>query len=69
MAQEHAARLSLAAVAIGADGRPAETLAGMLDSGSHDAFARLGLSPAAAADRIAEVANAWLDSTYPEEPA
>lgn len=65
VAQEHAARLDLAIAAAGPDAGP--TLAGLLDSGTCDAFARLGLSPDAAAARIAEVANAWLDTLHPEE--
>ena len=66
VAQEAAARLGLAAAAVG-EGRAAQTLAGLLDSAAFDAFARLGLSPDAAAERIAEVANAWLDTLQPEE--
>src|SRR6185436_1552868 len=39
VAQEQAARLELAAAAVGGPGEAAETLAGLLDSGAHDAFA------------------------------
>ena len=67
VAREHAARVGLAAAAVGGDPIAAQTLAGLLDCGSFDAFARLGLSPDAAAERVAEVANAWLDTTQPEE--
>ena len=67
VAQEQAARLALAAEAVGGDRAAAQTLAGLLDSGAYDAFARLGLGPDAAANRVAEVANAWLESLQPEE--
>ena len=67
VALERDTRLALAGEAVGHDGRAAETLAGLLDSGAWDAFARLGLSPTEAADRVAEVANSWLDAAYPPE--
>lgn len=67
VAQEQAARLDLARAALGADDAHAETLAGLLDHGTYDAFARLGLDAEAAAGRIAEVANAWLDTLNPKE--
>ncbi len=60
VAQEQAARLELAAAAGGADA--ARTLAALVDSAAYDAFARLGFSPDAAAERTAEIANAWLDA-------
>jgi len=61
VAQEQAARLELAAAATG-DAGAARTLAALVDSAAYDAFARLGFSPEAAAERAAEVANAWLDT-------
>lgn len=67
VAQEQAARVALCRTAVGGDAAAAQTLAGLLDNGTRDAFARLGLSPDAAADRVAEVANAWLDTLQPEE--
>ena len=67
--QERGVRLALAAEAVNGDDRAAVTLAGLLDNGAWDAFARLGLSPGDAASRIAEVANSWLDATYPQENA
>ena len=67
VALEHETRLALATAAVGGDEEAGRTLAGLLDSGAHDAFARLGLSPDAAAARVAEVANAWLDTRFPEE--
>lgn len=67
VALEHSTRLDLATTAVGGDPLAGQTLAGLLDSGAHDAFARLGLSPDAAAERIAEVANAWLDTIQPKE--
>jgi AcrR family transcriptional regulator len=67
VAQEQAARGDLAAEALGADGPAAETLAALLDSGAYDAFRRQGFGPDAAAERAAEVANAWLDTLYSKE--
>lgn len=67
VALEHRARLDLATAAVGGDPLAGRTLAGLLDSGAHDAFARLGLGPDAAAEKIAEVANAWLDTIQTEE--
>jgi AcrR family transcriptional regulator len=61
VAQEQAVRRTLAAVALGAAGPAAETLAVLLDHGTYNAFTRLGFGADEAADRIAEVANAWLD--------
>jgi AcrR family transcriptional regulator len=66
VAREQAARLALAAAAA-APGPAGETLAALVDSASYDAFRRMGLSPETAAERIAEVANAWLDIHFPEE--
>lgn len=62
VAQEAALRRALAAEAIGADGPAADTLAALMAHGAFDAFTRQGLPPEAAAARVAEVANAWLDS-------
>lgn len=62
VAQEQTARRALAAEAIGGNGPAAETLAALLDSGAYDAFRRLGFGPETAAERAAEVANAWLDT-------
>lgn len=67
VAQEQAVRLDLARAALGGDAEAAETLAGLLDHGTYDAFIRLGLDAETAADRIAQVANAWLDTLNPEE--
>lgn len=65
VAQEHAARLGLAIAAAGEAAGP--TLAALVDSATYDAFARQGLTAEAAAARVAEVANAWLDTLSPEE--
>jgi AcrR family transcriptional regulator len=59
---ERQTRLALATAAVGAEGPAAATLAALLDHGTYDAFTRAGLSPDAAADRVAEIANAWLDT-------
>lgn len=64
---EHETRLALATGAVGGDAHAGRTLAGLLDSGAYDGFARLGLSPDDAAERVAEVANAWLDTIQLEE--
>lgn len=66
VAEEQAVRRRLAALAIGREGSAAETLAALVDFGVYDAFGRLGLTPAIAAERAAEVANAWLDSDMKE---
>jgi AcrR family transcriptional regulator len=63
--QEQAARLALCRAAAGEG--PANTLAALVDHGSWDAFARLGFTPQAAAERVAEVAEAWLATLPPEE--
>lgn len=62
VAQEQAVRRALAAEAVGPDGAAAETLSALFDSGSHDAFRRLSFGDDAAAERAAQVANAWLDA-------
>lgn len=67
VAQEAALRRALAAEALQDDGPAADTLAALMAHGSFDAFTRQGLSPEAAAQRVAEVANAWLDTVQPEE--
>jgi AcrR family transcriptional regulator len=63
---ERQTRLALAAGAIGAEGPVAMTLAALVDHGTYDAFTRAGLTPDAAAERVAQIANAWLD-TLPEK--
>jgi hypothetical protein len=62
--QERAGRLALAAAALGeAEASAAvRTLAALLDHGAYQALKDLGLTADQAAQRIAEVANAWLDS-------
>lgn len=69
-AQEEAQiRTRLAQLALGE--APAElttTLAALVDVGVHEAMTRAGFSTEAAAARIAEVANAWLDTQSPEQP-
>ena len=69
VAEERATRVALAAVALEAEPNavPTQTLAALLDHGAYQALRDAGLSAAAAADRIAEVANAWLDRL--DEPA
>ncbi len=67
VALEQSVRLDLAAAAVGDDAEAARTLAALVDSAAYDAFARLGFSPDAAAERAAAVANAWLDTVQPEE--
>ena len=64
VAQEQAARLALCRAAVGEDA--AATLAALVDQGTWDAFARLGFTPQSAADRVAEVAGAWL-ATLPSK--
>lgn len=62
-AQELAGRLALAAEALSAresDGT-VRTLAALLDQGAYRALRDVGLSTGEAAQRMAEVANAWLD--------
>jgi AcrR family transcriptional regulator len=59
---ERKTRLALAAAAVGADGAAAATLAALVDHGTYDAFTRAGLAPDAAAERVAQIANAWLDT-------
>lgn len=68
VAEEQAVRRTLAALAIGHAGPTADTLAALVDYGVYDAFRRLGVAPEAAADRAADIANAWLDS-QPKEPS
>lgn len=65
VAEEQAVRRRLAALAVGRDGLEAETLAGLVDFGVYDSFRRLGVTTAA--ERAAEVANAWLDSLSEED--
>jgi AcrR family transcriptional regulator len=64
VAQERAGRLTLAGAALRqAEGSAAvQTLAALLDHGAYQALKDLGLTADQAAQRIAEVANAWLDS-------
>lgn len=63
VAQERAGRLALAALALSApeSAEPVRTLAALLDLGAYQALKDVGLSTEAAARRIAEVANAWLE--------
>jgi AcrR family transcriptional regulator len=65
--QERAQRLSLAAAALGEPqaGERARTLAALLDHGVYQALKDIGLGTDAAADRAAEVANAWLAAREP----
>ena len=65
--QERAARLALAAAALGEPetGEGARTLAALLDHGVYQALKDIGLGTRAAAARAAEVANAWLASREP----
>lgn len=67
-AQEAALRRELAAAALGDDGPAADSLAALMAHGTFDAFTRQGLPPEAAAARVAEMANAWLDTLQTEEP-
>lgn len=67
VAEEQAVRRALAALAVGREGPESETLAALVDFGVYDAFRRLGLAPEVAADRAAEVANAWLDTLEEED--
>ncbi len=62
VAQEATGRRALAAAAVGEDGPTADALAAMVAHGSYDAFTRQGLEPDAAAARVADIANAWLDT-------
>jgi AcrR family transcriptional regulator len=64
VARERAERLALAAAALGEEEETAaaRTLAALLDHGAYQALKDLGLTADQAAARIAEVANAWLDS-------
>lgn len=66
-AQEATLRRALAAEALGQGGPAADTLAALMAHGAFDAFTRQGLAPDAAAARVAEVANAWLDTLNPKE--
>lgn len=64
VARERDTRLTLAAAAIGGEAGADETstLAALLDHGAYQALKDLGLNAEAAAERIAEVANAWLEA-------
>jgi AcrR family transcriptional regulator len=63
--QEAAHRLAMARAAAGEPAAP--TLAALLDVAAYEAFRHAGFTPEAAAARIAEIANAWLD-TLKENP-
>jgi len=63
VAQEHEARLALARGAVGdTDADLAPTLAALMDVGVYEAMRAAGLGPAQAAQQVAEIANAWLQS-------
>lgn len=66
-AMEAGMRRALAAQALGHDGPAADALAALMAYGSFDAFTRQGFSPEAAAGRVADIANAWLDAIPNEE--
>jgi len=59
---ERATRGLLSRAALGEEGERAATLAALLDHGTCQALRAQGFSVDAAAARIAEVANAWLDA-------
>lgn len=64
---ELAGRLAMSALAIGRreSSEEARTLAAMLDVGVHKALKDMGFAAAEAADRAADLANAWLASREP----
>ncbi|MBL8770602.1 MAG: TetR/AcrR family transcriptional regulator [Phenylobacterium sp.] len=64
---ERSVRLDLSRLAVGGDETAATTLAGLIDHGTLDAFTRLGFSPDAAAERVSELANAWLETLQTKE--
>lgn len=62
MDEERRLRHALARAAVDGDAERAATLAALLDAGTYEALRGEGLDVPAAAARIAEIANAWLDA-------
>jgi len=67
VAEERVARLALCRAALSDDAAAVQTLAALVDHGTYEAFTRLGFSPEAAAERVAAVADAWLDNLSSKE--